>query len=78
MILDWFLIWNASVGFDFYAPLWVKQSGDDNHGGRRTDEAEEPAVDAAGSLPVFGVGKIDPSAVDVFDGDAGIFEGRGD
>ena len=39
---------------------------------------EELAVDAAGGLPVFGVGEIHASAIDVFDGAAGISEGRGD
>ena len=78
MILDWFLLWNAGVGFDFDAPVWVEQGGDDDHGGGGADEAEELAVDAAGGLPVFGVGEVDAGAVDVLDGTAGVFECGGD
>ena len=78
MILDWFLIWNASVRFDFYSPFGVEKGGYHDHGGGGTDEAEEPAVDAAGGLPVFGVGEVHASAVDVLDGTAGVLECGGD
>src|SRR5258708_38868896 len=78
MILDWFLIWNTSVGFDFYTPFWVEQGGDHDHGGGGTDEAEELAVDAAGGLPVFSVGEVHAGAVDVLDGAARVLEGCGD
>jgi hypothetical protein len=78
MILDWFLIWNASVGFDFYSPIWVEQGGYDDHGGGGTDEAEELPVDAACGLPVFSVGEIHAGAVDVLDGTACVLERGGD
>src|SRR5258708_19816012 len=78
MILDWFLIWNTSVGFDFYTPFWVEQGGDHDHGGGGTDEAEELAVDAAGGLPVLSVGEVHAGAVDVLDGAAGVLERGGD
>jgi len=78
MILDWFLVRNASVGFDFYAPFGVEQRGDHDHGGGGTDEAEELAVDAAGRLPVCGVGEVHAGAVDVLDGTAGVLERGGD
>ena len=86
--IGWTLsIWNDSrrislrdvgVGFDFYAPFGVEQRGDDDHGGGGADEAEELAVDAAGGLPVFGVGEVHAGAVDVFEGAAGVFERGGD
>jgi hypothetical protein len=72
MILDWFILWNASVRFDFYSPIWIEEGGYNDHSGGGTDEAEEPAVDAAGGLPVFGVGEIHSGAVDVLDGAAGV------
>src|SRR5580704_15778953 len=78
MILDWFPVWDTSVGFDFYSPLWVEQGGDDDHGGCRADKAEELAVDATDGLPVFGVSQVHASAVDVLDGAAGVLEGRCD
>lgn len=78
MILDWFLIWNASVSFDFYAPFRVEQRGDNDHGGGGSDETEELAMDTTGDLPVFGVGEIHASAVDVLEGTASVFEGGGD
>jgi hypothetical protein len=78
MILDWFLVRNPSVGFDFYAPFGVEQGGDHDHSGGGTDEAEEFAVDAAGGLPVFGVGEIHAGAVDVLNGAAGVLERGGD
>src|ERR1700677_3929294 len=78
MILDWFPIWNASVRFDFNAPVWIEQGGDDDHGGGRADEAEELTVDAAGWLPVLGVGEVHAGAVDVFEGTTSVLEGGGD
>ena len=78
MILDWFPIWNTSVRFDFYAPVWVEEGRDDDHGGGRADEPEELAVDAAGGLPVFCASEVHSRAVDVFDGAAGVLESSGD
>jgi hypothetical protein len=78
MILDWFLIRNASVRLDFYAPFGVKECSDDHHGGRRADETEELAVDAARSLPVFYVSEIHAGTVDMFDGATCVFEGCSD
>src|SRR5438270_6346164 len=78
MILDRFLIWNASVGFDFDAPVWVEEGGHNNHGGSGTNEPEEFAVNSSGGLPVFGPGEIHAGAVDVFDGAAGVLERGGD
>src|SRR5258707_14867722 len=78
MILDWFLIWNASVRFDFYSPFRIEEGGYYDHGGGGTDEAEELAVDAAGGLPVFGAGEVHAGAVDVLDGTAGVLECGGD
>ena len=78
MILDWFLLWNASVGFDFYAPIWVEEGGYHDHGGGGTDGAEELAVDAAGGLPVLGVGEVHAGAVDVLDRTARVLECGGD
>src|SRR5437899_2971383 len=74
MILDWFLIRNASLGFDFNAPVGVEQGGYHDHRGGGTDESEELAVDAAGGLPVFSAGEVHTGAVDVLDRTAGIFE----
>jgi hypothetical protein len=74
MILDWFLLWNASVGFDFYTPFGVEEGGYYDHGGGGTDEAEELAVDAAGGFPVFRASEIHASAIDVLDGTAGVLE----
>jgi hypothetical protein len=78
MILDWFLVRNTSVGFDFYTPIWVEEGGYDDHGGGGTDEAEEFAVYAAGGFPVFGMGEVHAGAVDVLDGAAGVFKCGGD
>ena len=78
MILDWFLVRNTSVGFDFYTPFGVEEGGYHDHGGGRTDEAEELAVDAAGGLPVFGTSEVHAGAVDVLDGTAGLLECGGD
>ena len=78
MILDWFLLWNPSVCFDFDSPVGVEECGYDDHGGGGTDKPEELAVDAAGGLPVFGAGEEHASAVDVLDGTAGVLECGGD
>jgi hypothetical protein len=78
MILDWFLIRNTGVSFDFYAPLRVEQGGYHDHGGGGTDEAKEFAVDAAGCLPVLGVGEVHAGAVDVLDGTARVLKCGGD
>jgi len=78
MIPAWILVGNASVGFDFYTPSGVEEGGYNDHGGGGTDESEELAVDAAGGLPVFGVGEIHSGAVDVLDGTAGVLECGGD
>src|SRR5258708_39321462 len=74
MILDWILVRNAGVGFDFYTPSGVEEGGYDDHGGCGTDESEELAVDAAGGLPVIGVGEVHASAVDVLEGAACVLE----
>ena len=78
MILDWFLVGNTGICFNFYAPFRVEQRGDDNHGSGGTDETEKFAVDAAGGLPVFGASEVHTGTVDMFDGASGVFEGRGD
>ena len=78
MILDWFLVRNPSVGFDFYTPFGVEEGGYDDHGGGGADEAEELAVDAAGGLPVFGVGEVHSGAIDVLDGAACVLKCGGD
>jgi hypothetical protein len=78
MILDSFLVWNASVGFDFYTPFGIEERGYHDHGGRGTDVGEELAVNAAGGLPVFGVGEVHAGAIDVLDGGAGVLECGGD
>src|SRR5690242_18434288 len=78
MILDWFLVWNASVRFDFYSPVWIEKRGYDDHGGGGADEAEELAVNAASGLPVFAAGEVHAGAIDVLDGAAGVFECGGD
>ena len=66
------------IGFDLDAPRGVEESSDDDHGGCRTDEGEEFAVDLGGGLPVLGAGEVDAGAVDVLDGAAGLFEREGD
>ena len=45
-----------SVDFDFDEERWVDELADLNHGGGRTDGAEELAVGAADRLPVGDVG----------------------
>jgi hypothetical protein len=72
------LFGNAGIGFNLNAPIWVEQTGDDDHGGGGKDDAEEFAVDSAGRLPVFDVREIHAGAVDVLDGRAGVFESGGD
>src|SRR5438067_2060643 len=78
MILDWFLIWNASVRFYFDPPVRVEEGGYDDHGGGGTDDSEDLAVDVAGGLPVFSAGEVHAGAVDMLDGTAGVFECCGD
>src|SRR5260370_41953359 len=78
MILDCFVLWNASVCFDFYSPVWIEEGGYHDHGGGGANQAEELAVDAAGGLPVFRAGEVHASAIDVFYGTAGVLECRGD
>ena len=62
------------VGFDFDEELGVNEAADLNHGGGRTDGAEELAVGAADRLPLGDVGDIDAGADDVMKGCARLLE----
>src|ERR1700730_6271831 len=52
------LVGNECVGFDLDSQGRSKQSGDDDHGGSGANGTEELTVDAAGLLPVLGVGEV--------------------
>jgi hypothetical protein len=72
------LVGNVGVRLNFYAPVWIEEFLNDDHSGGGADDGEEFSVDAAGALPVAGVGQEHARAVDVLDGGASVFECGGD
>ena len=60
--------------FDFDEERGVDEGADLNHGGGRTDGAEELAVGAADRLPLGDVGDVDACADDVMKGSARLLE----
>jgi hypothetical protein len=72
------LFGNPGVGFNLNSPLWVEKRRDDDHRGGRPDEAKEFAMNAAGGLPVFDLGEVHTSAVDVLERASGVFQSGSD
>jgi hypothetical protein len=63
--------WNNGIHFDFDAPIWIEQGGNNNHGCGGADVAEGLAVHASYRFPVFYMGKIHAGSDDVLKGCAG-------
>src|SRR5580765_3099564 len=69
---------NMCVGLDLDTPARVEEFLDDDHSRSRPRDGEEPAVDAANGLPVFGASEKHARAVDVLDRGTGTLECRSD
>src|SRR5215472_657318 len=69
-----FLSGKHRLGFHLDAPPGIEQLLDDDHGGSRSNVAEDLAVSSADLLPIPGVGEVYAGADDVLEAGAGVEE----